>query len=49
MKLVSAKMRAPSNKRGAANPAIAALVPITLALAPFVMMLWVIAETTRLA
>jgi hypothetical protein len=50
MQSVSAKSRVRSNrKRGATNPALAALVPVGLALAPLTMMLWVIAETTRFA
>ena len=50
MKSVSANSRVrSSHKRGGTNPALAALVPIALALAPLTMMVWVIAETTRLA
>ena len=50
MKSVSANTRVRSgNKRGGTNPALAALVPIALALAPLTMMVWVVAETTRFA
>jgi hypothetical protein len=50
MKSLSANRRVrSSNKHGAANPALAALVPLMLALAPLTMMVWVIAETTRFA